>query len=250
VASSQHFADPLLRNRRAASAKTSINTVGHLELFAPRSTRWTAGQRGRAAAPSRIPRRADGTLVAMRNGVVLPKIPASRRRAAERAEAALISAPIPSAASTKEPPRRAGRGLRGAGAGRRWRRQRRRRDPLADVAAPLGTYTGWNCAPAASATARRQNHRSYVPFPSPPEERQATAIRAAPCWSVIAGRRPMSRRSPKRPKALVAEGFDARRGYRNCVKAAAGWGRPRMMWDWIERVSHPSPLAGEGLSEV
>ena len=70
------------------------------------------------------------------------------------------------------------------------------------VAAPLGTYTGWNLrARGHGHGAQLRFEGSYIPFPESPAGAPASpAIRGRRSWSAIPTRRPMSRRSP-RPRA-------------------------------------------------
>jgi hypothetical protein len=96
------------------------------------------------------------------------------------------------------------------------------------VAAPLGTYTGWN--PRARGHGHGAQLRfdgSYIPFPESPQERQMTGDprtsilerypdKAAYVAAIIAAAR-----------ELVAQGLMLEEDVARCAEAAAHWGRPR-----------------------
>ena len=64
--SSQHFADPLPKRHRAGTGRISPTSCPPRCSSAPTSTRWTDGRRDGTPPPaSRIPMRADGTLVSI-----------------------------------------------------------------------------------------------------------------------------------------------------------------------------------------
>jgi len=96
------------------------------------------------------------------------------------------------------------------------------------VAAPLGTYTGWN--PRARGHGHGVQWRfegSYIPFPETPSERAATCDprpsilerypdKAAYVAAIVAAAR-----------RLVDQGLMLEEDVERCAEAAADWGRPR-----------------------
>ena len=96
------------------------------------------------------------------------------------------------------------------------------------VAAPLGTYTGWN--PRARGFGHGAQYRfegSYIPFPETPEERAETRDprksvlerypdKAAYVAAIVAAAR-----------ELVAQRLMLEEDVERCAAAAADWGRPR-----------------------
>ena len=96
------------------------------------------------------------------------------------------------------------------------------------VAAPLGTYTGWNLrARGHGHGAQLRFEGSYIPFPESPQERQITGDprrsilerypdKAAYVAAIIAAAR-----------ELVAQGLMLEEDVARCADAAADWGRPR-----------------------
>ena len=96
------------------------------------------------------------------------------------------------------------------------------------VAAPLGTYTGWNLrARGHGHGAQLRFEGSYIPFPESPQERQITGD----------PRRSILERYPDKAayvaaitaaaRELVAQGLMLEEDVARCAEAAADWGRPR-----------------------
>jgi hypothetical protein len=96
------------------------------------------------------------------------------------------------------------------------------------VAAPLGTYTGWN--PRARGFGHGAQYRfegSYIPFPESPAE----------CIETSDPRRSVLERYPDKAayvaaivaaaRELVAQGLMLEEDVDRCAAAAAEWGRPR-----------------------
>ena len=96
------------------------------------------------------------------------------------------------------------------------------------VAAPLGTYTGWNLRARGFGHGMQLRFEgSYIPFADTPSERAATGDprpsmlerypdKAAYVAAIVAAAR-----------ELVARGLMLEEDVARCVAAAADWGRPR-----------------------
>ncbi len=211
-ASSQHFADPLLKKPTRGICQNLINTVATSMLF-------------------RAARRADGTLVAMAEWRSrFPKIPAVATPSGPSELRRLDFGPeFEQGLATKEPPDVApgegyavlvpavdGEGNDVAGI----------RVPM--VAVPLGTYTGWNLrARGFGHGAMHEFTGSYIPFAESAEERQATGDPRRAVLERYSGPAAYVAAIAEAAKALVAEGLMLEEDIETCVKAAAGWGRPR-----------------------
>lgn len=231
-ASSQHFADPAAKKPARGICQNHVNCVATSMLFRAALDaldRWASG--GVAPPPSRIPRRADGTLVAMAEwrrrfptipGVATPRGPS---------ELPLLDfgPEFDRGIATKEPPDVAGGegyavlvpavdvdGNDIAGI----------RAPM--VAAPLGTYTGWNLrARGFGNGALHEFTGSYIPLPETAEERAMTGDPRKAILERYADADAYVAAIGEAARALVADGLMLEEDVERCIKAAAGWGRPR-----------------------
>jgi hypothetical protein len=230
-ASSQHFADPLPRAPSRGIGQNFSNVVSTSMFFRANldaMDRWATD--GVAPPPSRIPTRADGTLVSIDEWRrQFPAIPGVATPRAPNALPLLDFGPDVERGILKEPPEvvpgkhytvlvpavdRDGNDVPGV------------RAPM--VAAPLGTYTGWNPrARGHGHGAQLRFEGSYIPFPETPQERAATGDprlsilerypdKAAYVAAIIAAAR-----------ELVAQGLMLEEDVPRCAAAAADWGRPR-----------------------
>jgi alpha/beta hydrolase family protein len=176
-ASSQHFADPLLKGPERGVCQNYRNTVATSMLFRAMidaMDRWATS--GIAPPESRVPYRADGTCRGGGMATTIPGDPRSGDAAgAERTTAARLRTGDGTRDLKGAARYRAGRLLHDPGAGSRSGRQRQGRRPGADGAAPLGTYSGWNLrARGFGHGAMHEFSGSYIPLPETPEERRAT----------------------------------------------------------------------------
>jgi hypothetical protein len=190
--------------------------------------RWATD--GTPPPPSRIPTRADGTLVSIDEWRrSFPPIPGIATPRAPNALPLLDFGPDVERGILKEPPDiiggkqyivlvpavdRDGNDAPGV------------RAPM--VAAPLGTYTGWNLrARGHGHGAQLRFEGSYIPFAESPQEREATGD----------PRRSILERYPDKAayvaaitaaaRELVAQGLMLEEDVERCAAAAADWGRPR-----------------------
>ncbi|MBO0738817.1 MAG: hypothetical protein J2P48_19990, partial [Alphaproteobacteria bacterium] len=230
-ASSQHFADPIPPPLERGIRQNYPNTVATSMLFRAMidaMDRWATN----AVAPpeSRIPRRTDGTLVRFEEwcrqfpgipGVVTPRGP--------NALPLLDFGPNAERGILKEPPQIVsgegypvlvpavdadGNDVAGV------------RVPM--VAAPLGTYCGWNLrARGFGHGAMHEFSGSYIPLPESPQERQMTGD----------PRRSILERYPNADAYVAAIGTAAQQlvedrlileeDVERAIAAAKHWGRPR-----------------------
>jgi hypothetical protein len=230
--SSQHLSDPLLASPGRGMCQNVLNVVATSALFRAAldaMDRWAS--HGTPPPPSRIPTRADGTLVSMAEwrgrfpaipAVALPHEPCRLRlidHGPDASRGIFAKEPpdiVPDAEYAVLVPSVDADGNDTAGV----------RAPM--VAAPLATYTGWNL--------RSRNHGhgamhtfigSTIPFADTPEE---GAITGDPRASVL-------ERYPDRDAyiaaitgaahALVAAGFFLEEDVARAASAAADWGGGR-----------------------
>jgi Alpha/beta hydrolase domain len=230
-ASSQHFADPLPQPLERGVRQNFLNTVATSMLFRAMidaMDRWATA--GIAPPDSRIPRRADGSLVEFEEwrrqfpaipGVAIPHQP-NRLPLLDfgpEAERGILQEPpdvAPGEGYTVLVPAVDGDGNDIAGV----------RAPM--VEAPLGTYCGWNLrARGFGHGAMHEFSGSYIPFPETPGERRMTGD---PRPSIV-------ERYPAPPayvaaiaeaaRQLVEEGLMLEEDVERAIAAAADWGRPR-----------------------
>jgi hypothetical protein len=238
-ASSQHFADPVAKPPSRGIAQNFSNVVATSALFRAMldaMDRWATD--GTPPPPSRIPTRADGTLVDIAEwrsrfpaipGVATPRTPNPLPLLdfGPDVERGILREPpvlVPGGNTPGAPGKtytvlvpavdRDGNDIPGV------------RAPM--VAAPLGTYTGWNLRARGFGHGMQLRFEgSYIPFPETPAERAATgdprpAIlerypdSAAYVAAIIAAAR-----------ELVGQGLMLEEDVERCAAAAASWGRPR-----------------------
>lgn len=238
--SSQHAADPRLAAPQSGIGQNFSNTVATSALFRAMLDAMDAwATHGTAPPDSRIPTRTDGTLVPYETWRgQFPAIPGVALPAEPNPLPLLDFGPQADQGILREPPAVVAR----------------RNDPAGQqpggytvlvpsvdddgndipgvrapmVAAPLGTYTGWNLR------ARGYGHGvqwrfegSYVPLPETTSERIATADprpailerypdKAAYVGAIVAAAR-----------ELVAQGLLLEEDVARAAEAAADWGRPR-----------------------
>ena len=239
-ASSQHSADPLLKGPGRGIGQNYSNNVATSMFFRAMldaMDRWATD--GTPPPDSRIPTRADGTLVDYETWrAQFPTIPGVAPLAEPNVLTLLDFGPEADQGILREPPEivhgkndpegapglrytvlvpavdRDGNDIPGV------------RAPM--VAAPLGTYTGWN--PRARGHGHGIQWRfegSYIPFSETLSERVATGDprasilerypdKAAYVGAIIAAAR-----------ELVAQGLMLDEDVERCADAAADWGRPR-----------------------
>ena len=237
--SSQHFADPQPKPPARGIGQNFPNVVSTSMLFRAMLAaldRWASD--GATPPLSQVPTRADGTLVDFSEWRSrFPAIPGVATPRAQNPLPLLDFGPDVERGILREPPRlvpggntpdapnqsytvlvplvdRDGNDLPGV------------RAPM--VAAPLGTYTGWN--PRARGHGHGMQLRfdgSYIPFPDTPSERAATGD----------PRRSVLERYPDNAayvaaitaaaRALVAQGLMLEEDVERCAAAARDWGRPR-----------------------
>ncbi len=231
-ASSQHLADPLLKMPTKDPCLNYINVVATSMLFRAvldAMDRWASD--GTPPPDSRVPRRAEGTLVSFEEwrerfpqipGLMLPMGP-NRLPLLDYgpdADKGIISQEPPKVVDAQgyailvPAPDQDGNDLGGVLA------------PMA--AAPLGTYTGWNLR------ARGQGHGamylfngSYIPFAETPEERDATGDPRRSVLKRYGHAESYMRAIQAVAKELVAEGFMLEEDVARAVAEAKDFGRPR-----------------------
>lgn len=230
-ASSQHFADPLLKKPTNAGVCQNVQNVVWTSMFFralyDNMDAWATS--GKAPPDSAIPRRADKTLVEWEvwrkgfpaiPGTAIPQMPNRLELLdfGQRVEEGLLD----------EPPRRTGKfytvlvpavdadGNDIAGV----------RAPM--VQAPLATYTGWNIRSRGFGHgATHEFTGSTIPFSETPEECAATGDPrpsiAERYPDVAAYRRQIEAAARK----LVAAGHMIEEDVERCISGAANWHAPR-----------------------
>jgi hypothetical protein len=231
--SSQHFADPQHKPPARGPCQQNYSNIVSTSMFframIDAMDRWATD--GTAPPASRIPTRADGTLVSHAEWArQFPTIPGTMTPHGATELKLLDFGPrFEQGILDKEPPDIVpgksyvvgvpavdadGNDIPGV------------RAPM--VAAPLGTYTGWN--PRARGFGHGAQFRfegSYIPFPETPEERAETGDprrsvlerypnKAAYVVAIVAAAR-----------ELVAQRLMLDEDIERCAAAAANWGRPR-----------------------
>ena len=229
--SSQHFADPLAKAPTRGVCQQPFNVVRTSMLFRAMLDAMDAwASHGTLPPDSRIPRRADGTLVAMAEwlrqfpripGVATPSGPSELPRlefGQEFASGILKEPPtvMPGPGYTVLVPAVDADGNDVAGV----------RAPM--VEAPLATYTGWNLrARGFGQGAMHEFTGSTIPLPDSPEERAATGD---PRRSILE-RYPDSAAYAAAIRAaaerLVEQRLMLAEDVERAVAAARGWDRPR-----------------------
>ena len=231
-ASSQHFADPLLKKPARGICQSYVNTVATSMLFRAAldaMDRWAS--ENVPPPPSRIPLRADGTLVTMAEwrsrfpkipGIATPRSPSELPRLdfGPDFESGILSKEppdiVPGEAYAILVPAVDDDGNDVAGI----------RAPM--VAAPLGTYTGWNLRTRGLGHgAMHEFTGSYIPFAESAAEREMTGDPRRAVLERYGDAAAYVAAITEAAKGLVAEGLMLEEDIETCIKAAAGWGRPR-----------------------
>jgi hypothetical protein len=230
-ASSQHFADPLPKKPERGLCQNFLNTVATSLLFhamIDAMDRWATT--GAAPPESRVPRRADGTLVPVEEWRrQFPSIPGVATPGAPNALPLLDFGPQAEAGILKEPPNIVAEGgypILVPAVDEDGNERAGVRAPM--VEAPLGTYCGWNLrARGFGHGAMHEFSGSYIPLPETPQERRATGD----------PRRSILERYPDRAayigaitaaaRRLVEQGLMLEEDVERAAAAAADWGRPR-----------------------
>ena len=230
-ASSQHFADPLPKKPERGVCKNFLNTVATSMLFRAMidaMDRWATA--GVAPPESRIPRRADGTLVAVEEwrqqfpaipGVATPRAPSALPLLdfGPEAEGGILKEPpdiVPGGDYATLVPAVDEDGNDRAGV----------RAPM--VAAPLGTYCGWNLrARDFGHGAMHEFSGSYIPLPETPEERRATGDPRRSILERYPNAKAYVQAITAAARQLVEQGLMLEEDVERVAAAAADWGRPR-----------------------
>jgi len=96
------------------------------------------------------------------------------------------------------------------------------------VAAPLGTYCGWNLrARGFGQGAMHEFSGSYIPLPETPEERRATGDPRRSILERYRNTEAYIEAIKAAARQLVEEGLMLEEDVERAVAAAADWGRPR-----------------------
>ena len=229
--SSQHFADPLLRKPSRGVGQNYSNVVSTSMLFRAAldaMDRWATD--GTPPPASRVPTRADGTLVSFDEWRrQFPDIPAVTTLRSPNTLPLLDFGPDVERGILNEPPDvvpgkqyivgvpsvdRDGNDVPGV------------RVPM--VAAPLGTYTGWNPRSRGHGHGAQLGFEgSYIPFPESPEERQATGDSRLSILERYPDKAAYVAAITAAARELVAQGLMLEEDVERCAAAAANWGRPR-----------------------
>jgi hypothetical protein len=229
-ASSQHFADPLPKPLERGVRQNFLNTVATSMLFRAMidaMDRWATT--GEAPPDSRVPRRADGTLVALEEwrrqfpaipGVATPREPNSLPLLdfGPEAERGILKEPpdvVPGDGYTVLVPAVDSDGNDIAGV----------RAPM--VQAPLGTYCGWNLrARGFGHGAMHEFSGSYIPLPETPEERRMTGDPRRSILERYPDAKAYVEASTAAAQQLVEESLMLEEGVEHAAEAAADWGGP------------------------
>ena len=231
-ASSQHFADPQLKGPERGICQNYSNTVATSMLFRAMidaMDRWATTGVGTARQPDPAPRRRH----VGRGGGVAAAVPGDPGRgdAARPQCTAVIGF---RARGGARDPARSRRKSRRAATTRSWCRRSTRtattvagvRAPM--VAAPLGTYCGWNLrARGFGHGAMHEFSGSYIPLPETPEERRVTGDPRRSILERYPDAEAYVRAITAAARQLVEEGLMLEEDVERAAAAAADWGRPR-----------------------
>ena len=238
-ASSQHFADPQPKTPGRGIGQNLSNIVSTSMLFRAALDaldRWATD--GTPPPPSRVPTRADGTLVDIAEWRSrFPAIPGIATPRTPNPLPLLDFGPDVERGILREPPRLVPGGNTPDAPGKSYTVL----VPIVDsdgndiagvrvpmVEAPMGTYTGWNLR------ARGHGHGmqlrfegSYIPFADTPAERAATGDPRPSVLERYADPAAYVAAITQAARALVAQGLMLEEDVDRCAAAAADWGRPR-----------------------
>ncbi len=230
-ASSQHFGDPHAVAAKLPACQAYSNTVATSALFRAAldaMDRWATD--GTSPPPSRIPTRANGTLVTAEEWRrQFPPIPGVATPVGPNELPLMDFGEETPGILTKEPPDlppgksyvvlvpavdRDGNDLAGVHA------------PM--VAAPLGTYTGWNLrARGFGHGALYRFEGSYFPFPETASDRAITGDPRPAILERYPDQTAYVRAIGQAVRELAAVGLMLEEDVERAVAAAASWGRPR-----------------------
>lgn len=228
--SSQHFADPLLKNPGRGVCQNVINVV-HTSMFfravLDNLDLWAT--KGVTPPDSRIPRRSDGTLVDIETwDKGFPAIPGTMRPKSPNTLERLDFGPDFEGGILLEPPRRTGQhyavfvpatdvdGNDIAGI----------RAPM--VEAPLATYTGWN--PRARGQGHGALHEftgSTLPLAETPQERAMTGDPRPSIQERFPDGAAYSKAIGDAARRLVAQRHMLEEDVERAIQASANWYAPR-----------------------
>lgn len=229
--SSQHFADPLLKKATNAGVCQNVqNVVWTSMLFRALLDNMDAwASKGTPPPDSRIPRRADGTLVDFDTWrKSFPAIPGTATPQLPNTLELLDFGQLAEQGILDEPPRRTGKhyavlvpavdadGNDVAGV----------RAPM--VQAPLATYTGWNLRMRGFGHgAMHEFTGSTVPFPETVEERRATGDPRKSVAERYAGAAAYQEAIVAAARKLVTERLMLEEDVERCRERAVNWQAPR-----------------------
>ena len=237
--SSQHFADPLPKAPSRGLAQNFSNVVSTSMFFRANldaMDRWATD--GTAPPPSRIPTRADGTLVSVEEWRrQFPVIPGVATPTSPNALPLLDFGPDAERGILREPPRLVPAGNAPDGPGKQYtvlvpsvdrdgNDMAGVRAPM--VEAPLGTYTGWNLRTRGHGHgAQLRFEGSYIPFAESTQERQITGDPRLSILERYANKSAYVAAITAAARELVAQGLMLEEDVARSAEAAADWGRPR-----------------------
>ncbi|MBV9250794.1 MAG: hypothetical protein JO227_16280 [Acetobacteraceae bacterium] len=229
--SSQHFADPQPKAPARGIGQNFSNVVSTSMLFRAMLDaldRWATD--GTPPPPSRMPTRADGTLVDVLEwrsrfpaipGVALPRVanPLPLLDFGQETDSGILREPprlVPGKDYTVLVPMVDSDGNDIPGV----------RAPM--VAAPLGTYTGWNLRARGHGYGMQLRFEgSYIPFADTPSEREVTGDPRASVLERYPTKEAYIAAIAEAARALAAQGLMLEEDVESCIAAAANWGRPR-----------------------
>jgi hypothetical protein len=231
--SSQHFADPQHKRPTRGPCQQNLPNIVSTSMFfralLDAMDRWATN--GTPPPPSRVPTRADGTLVSYaewaRQFPAIPGVMTPRAVTAlplldfgDRAEQGILDKEppelVPGLFYTVGVPSVDSDGNEIAGV----------RAPM--VVAPLGTYTGWN--PRTVGFGHGAQYRfegSYIPFPDTPQERGETRDPRVAILERYPDKEAYIAAITAAARELARQGFMLEEDVARCVTAAADWGQPR-----------------------
>jgi hypothetical protein len=237
--SSQHFADPLHKPPSRGIGQNFSNVVSTSMFFRAHldaMDRWATD--GASPPASRIPMRADGTLVSFEEWRrQFPAIPGVATLVSQNVLPLLDFGPDVEQGILQEPPTIVPGGNSPDAPGKQYtvlvpsvNRDGNDvpgiRAPM--VAAPLGTYTGWNPRVRGHGHgAQLRFEGSYIPFPDSPQERQITGDPRASILERYPDSAAYIAAIVTAARELVAQGLMLEEDVARCAEAAANWGRPR-----------------------
>jgi hypothetical protein len=238
-ASSQHFADPVPKAPSRGIGQNFSNVVSTSMLFRAvldAMDRWATD--GTPPPASRIPTRADSTLVDIAEWRSrFPAIPGIATPRTPNPLPLLDFGPDTERGILREPPVIVPGGNTPGAPGKTYTVQ----VPAVDrdgndipgvrapmVAAPLGTYTGWNLRARGFGHGMQLRFEgSYIPFAETPAEREATGDPRPSILERYPDKAVYVAAIVAAARELVAQGLMLDEDVERCAASAANWGRPR-----------------------